>query len=170
MKTLNKFLLAFLLIASITACKKNKDGGDGGSAAEGKITAKVAGASWASMTASATYVSTGKMLTILGSDASGKSINIILNNYDGSAGTWDITTSIAVTASYTEVNASNPSAPKTWAAPYSGGGVLGKIQISEFSKTGNVKGTFNFKARNQNDNTDYKEIAEGAFNLKVTSY
>lgn len=168
MKTLNKFLLAFLLIAGVAACKKDKNGGDGGNAAEGKVTAKVAGASWTSMTASAMYVSAGKVITIMGVDMGGKTINLIINGYDEKTGTYEISSSgIANTASYVEAGVSGS---KTWAAPYNGSGVIGKIQISEFSKTGNVKGTFNFKARNQNDNTDFKEITEGAFNLKVTSH
>lgn len=171
MKTLNKILLAFLLIAGIAACKKDKNGGDGGSAAEGTIKAKVGSTSWNSMAANATYASTGKMLTIMGSDASGKSINLVINGYDEKTGTWEISNSgIANTGTYTEANISNPSASKTWAAPYSGSGIIGKIQISEFSKTGNLKGTFNFKGRNQNDNADFREITEGSFNLKVKSF
>jgi len=172
MKTLNKFLLAFLLIAGVAACKKDKNGGDGGNAAEGKVIAKVAGASFSSMTATATYVSTGKMLTILGSDASGKAINLMINGYDEKTGTYEITNggiAIAVTASYMEGNPTNPSASKSWQAPYSGSGVIGKVQISEFSKTGSVKGTFNFTGKYSSDNST-KEITEGAFNLKVTSY
>lgn len=172
MKTLNKILLAFLMVASTVACKKDKDGGDGGSAAEGTVKAKVGGTSWTSvaMSTSAQYVTAGKVLTIMGVDGSGKTVNIIVNNYDGSTGTWDISSAgaaIGVTASYIEAGVSGS---KTWAAPYASSGTIGKIQISEFSKTGSVKGTFNFKARNQNDNADFKELTEGSFNVKVKSF
>lgn len=168
MKTLNKILLAFLMVASTVACKKDKNGGDGGSAAEGTVKAKVGGASWTSTTASAMYVSTGKALTIMGVDGGGKTINLIINGYDEKTGTYEINSSgIANTASYVEAGVSGS---KTWAAPYSGSGAIGKIQISEFSKTGSVKGTFNFKARNQNDNSDFKEITEASFNIKVKSF
>lgn len=173
MKNLSKLFLGLLLVASVSACKKDKDGGDGGSAAEGTIKAKIGGTSWTSikMSTSAQYVSAGKILTIMGVDASGKTINLIINGYDEKTGTWEINSStIANTASYVETNISSPSSSKTWAAPYSGSGAIGKIQISEFSKTGNVKGTFNFKARNQNDNADFKEVTEGSFNVKVNSF
>ena len=173
MKNLTKLMLGCMLVLAVSACKKNNDGGGGGSAAEGTVKAKVNGSSWSSlsMSTAAQYVSMAKSLTILGPDASGKTINIIINNYDGSTGTWDITSAgtsaIGVTASYMEVNLGGSS--KTYAAPYSGSGVIGKVQISEFSKTGNVKGTFNFKARNQSDTNDFKDITEGSFNVKVKS-
>lgn len=176
MKNLKKLVLGCLVLFTVAACKKDKDGGSGGSAAEGTIKASVAGSSWTSisMSTSAQYVAAGKSLTMMGTDASGKTINIIVNNYDGSTGTWDITnagaSAIGVVASYIETNITNPTASKTYVAPYSGSGVIGKIQISEFSKTGSVKGTFNFKARNQSDNADFKEVASGSFNVKVKSF
>ncbi len=173
MKTLNKLFFGCLILLSVAACKKDDDGGDGGAAGDGVVQAKIGGASWTSikMSTSAQYVSAGKALTMMGADASGKTINIIINNYDGSTGTWQIPNSvgsIGVVASYIEVNLGGTT--KTWAAPYSGSGVIGEIKISEFSKTGNVKGTFKFKARNQADNTDFKDITEGSFNVKVTSF
>lgn len=172
MKTLKKLLFGCLILLTVVACKKDDDGGDGGTAGEGLITAKVGGSGWTSikMSTSAQYVSAGKVLTMLGADMSGKTINIIINNYDGSIGTWQIPNSvgsIGVVASYVEVNLG--STPKTWAAPYSGSGVIGEVKISEFSKSGNVKGTFKFKARNQADNSDFKDITEGSFNIKVNS-
>lgn len=172
MKTLKKLLFGSLILFAVTACKKDDDGGDGGSAAEGSVQAKIGGSSWTSikMSTSAQYITAGKVLTMMGVDASGKTINIIINNYDGSTGTWQIPNSvgsIAVVASYIEVNLG--STPKTWAAPYSGSGVIGEVKISEFSKTGNVKGTFKFKARNQADSNDFKDITDGSFNIKVSS-
>ncbi len=172
MKTLKKLFLGCLILVSVAACKKDDEGGSGGSA-EGVVTAKIGGTSWTSikMSTSAQYVALGKSLTMMGVDASGKTINIIINNYDGSTGTWSMPNSvgsIGVVASYIEVNLGGTN--KTYAAPYSGSGVIGEVKIAEFSKTGNVTGTFKFKARNQADNADFKDITEGSFNIKVTSF
>lgn len=173
MKRLNKLFLALLVLFTIAACKKNDDGGNGGAAGDGVMQAKIGGTTWTSakITTSAQYVAVGKSLTMLGTDASGKAINILINNYDGSTGTWQIPNGvglIGVVASYTEVNLGSGS--KTWVAPYSNSGVIGEVKISEFSKTGNVKGTFKFKARNQNDNVDFKDITEGSFSMAVKSF
>lgn len=173
MRNFKKMMLACLLLVTVAACKKNDNGGNGGSAGEGTVTAKVGGSSWtsASMTTSAQYVAAGKALTIMGVDMSGKTINIIINNYDGSTGTWQIPNGlggIAVSVSYIEVNLGG--ATKTYVAPYSGSGVIGEVKISEFSKTGNVKGTFKVKTRNQNDSGDFKDITDGSFNVKVKSF
>ena len=173
MEQLKKFIFGCLILCTIAACKKDKDGGDGGTAGEGTVQAKIGGASWSSikMSTSAQYVSAGKVLTIMGVDMSGKTINIIVNNFDGSTGTWQIPNGlggIAVTASYVEVNLGGSS--KTYSAPYSGSGVIGEVKIAEFSKTGSVKGTFKFKARNGNDNADFKDVTDGSFNIAVKSF
>ncbi|MEJ5994719.1 DUF6252 family protein [Pedobacter sp. Du54] len=173
MNTFKKLFFSCMILFSVAACKKDDDGGDGGTAADGIMQAKIGGTSWmsAKISTSAQYVSIGKSLNLLGTDASGKAINIMINNYDGSTGTWQIPNSIGligVVSSYTEVNLGGSS--KTWAAPYSNSGVIGEVKISEFSKTGNVAGTFKFKARNQNDNADFKDITEGSFNIKVSSF
>jgi len=172
MKTFKKLFFGCLMVLTIAACKKDDDGGDGGSATEGIVQAKIGGASWTSikMSTSSQYVAAGKSLTLMGVDMSGKTINLIINNYDGSTGTWQIPNSagsIGVVATYIEANLG---APKTWVAPYAGSGVIGEVKISEFSKTGNVKGTFKFKARNQSDASDFKDITEGSFNVKVNSF
>lgn len=173
MKNLTNLFLGCLILITIAACKKNDDGGSGGSAGDGVMQAKIGGNSWTSikMSTSAQYVEIGKSLTILGTDASGKAINIIINNYDGSTGTWSIPNSvgsIGVVATYIEANLGGT--PKTWVAPYSGSGVIGEIKVSGFSKTGNVAGTFKFKSRNQADNADFKDITEGSFNMAVKSF
>lgn len=174
MKKLTKLSLALLVLFTVAACKKNDDGGNGGSAGDGTVKAKIGGSSWTSisMSTSAMYVNAAKTLTIMGTDAGGKNVKLMILGYDGSTGTWDITSAggaISVNASYIETNISNPAASKTYVAPYSGSGVIGKIQISEFSKTGSVKGTFNFKSRNQSDTGDFKEVSEGSFNVAVKS-
>jgi len=175
MKNLAKLMVACLFLFAIAACKKDKNGGDGGSAGEGTVKAKVGGSSWTSlsMSTNATYITAAKTLTIMGTDASGKNVKLMIIGYDGSTGTWDITSAgagaISVNASYIETNITNPTASKTYVAPYSGSGAIGKVQISEFSKTGSVKGTFNFKSRNQSDSGDFKDVTEGSFNIKVSS-
>jgi hypothetical protein len=172
MRNLKKLAFSCLILLTVVACKKDDDGGENGAAGDGIIQAKVGGTAWTSvkMSTSAQYVAAGKALTILGVDMGGKTVNLIINNYDGSTGTWQIPNSvggIGVVATYIEASISGS---KTWVAPYAGSGVIGEIKISEFVKTGNVKGTFKFKARNQNDNTDFKDITEGSFNVKVNSY
>lgn len=172
MKNLKKLIFGCLVLLTVASCKKDNDGGSGGTAADGVIQAKIGGSSWTSvkMSTSAQYVGAGRSLTMLGVDASGKTINIIINNYDGTTGTWAIPNStggIGVVASYIEASLGSS---KTWVAPYSGSGVIGEIKVSEFSKTGNVKGTFKFKARNQSDNSDFKDVTEGSFNVKVNSF
>lgn len=174
MKNLKKLAFSCLILLTVVACKKDNDGGNGGSAGEGTIQAKIAGSSWTSikMSTNASYISAAKALTLMGTDASGKNITIIINGYDGTTGTWEIPNGvggIAITASYVETNIANPTASKTYVAPYSGSGIIGKVQISEFSKTGSIKGTYNFKARNQKDSGDFKEVTEGSFNIKVNN-
>ncbi|GEM_PF-1400355 len=176
MKPFRKF--SFLLIGLIgmsvlfNSCRDDDDAGDGGDASGGTIKAKVSGSEFKAdgQLATATYVSQGKMLTIYGTDMNGRAVQIIINNYDSSTGTWKIpngTGSIGVVASYIEANTSGA---QTWVAPYEGSGEIGEVKISEFSASGSVKGTFSFKARKQNDNTSFKEVNEGSFNLTVKTY
>lgn len=173
LKTLSLLLIcAFGMAIIFTSCRKDDDGGDGADASAGTIKAKVSGSDFKSegQMATATYVAQGKMLTIYGIDTNGRAVQIIINNYDSSTGTWKIpngTGSIGVVGSYIEANTSGA---QTWVAPYEGSGEIGEVKISEFSATGSVKGTFSFKARKQNDNSSFKEVNEGSFNLTVKSY
>lgn len=174
MKTI--YILTFLIISaafSFTSCKSDDDNGGGGSAANGTVTAKVNGSTFTSMemASQATRVSQNgvSVLTILGSDASGKAINLIINNLSGT-GTYNIggENLVFVTASYVETNMNNPMNSQTWMSPYEGAGITGEINISELSDS-NVKGTFHFSAKNSNDGS-MKEITEGSFNLSVTNF
>ncbi len=177
MKTFRKFSLLLIGLISFSllfnSCRDDDDGGgDTGDTSAGTIKAKVSGSDFKAdgQMAMATYVAQGKMLTIYGTDMSGRAIQIIINNYDSSTGTWKIpngTGSIGVVGSYIEASTSGS---QTWVAPYSGSGEIGEVKISEFAANGSVKGTFSFKARNQNDNSNFKEIKEGSFNLTVKSY
>ena len=62
-----------------------------------------------------------------------------------------------------EANINNPMNSQTWSAPYQDSGVVGEVKISEKTDT-KIKGTFNFKAKNSNDQS-IKNITEGSFNL-----
>lgn len=171
-KQLKIFTLLLFSVAMVTfSCKSDDDGGDGGSAAAGTIQAKVNGSNFqaSGQLATAVYVSAGQTLTIYGTDMSGRNINLIVNGFDGSPGTYEIggENLIFVVGTYTEASVSGS---QSWVAPYEGSGVVGEISISEFSSTGSVKGTFRFRGRNQNDTSSFKEITDGAFNLSVQNY
>jgi len=179
MKTLKKISILFLatvLSTSIISCSGD-DGGDPSPspAVEGQITANVGGTNFASMTMATTAmkVETGGAytITIQGSDASGKNLQLILNGVDGEAGTFDIGVDTAISAigSYTELNIANPADSQTWVAPYENGGVSGSITISEISDT-NIKGTFTFTARNQENAQDTKAITGGSFNVNFMQF
>ena len=174
MKTIKKISVLFLAtVISLFAlsCSSSDDGGSGGSAAAGTIKAKVDGANFASNKdfTMATKISSVGTLTIQGSDNSGKGFNLILNGVEGE-GTYEIGSGvggIAITASYTEANASDPMNSQSWQAPYDST-IAGEIKISELTDS-KVVGTFHFSAKNSNDNS-MKEITEGSFNVNVTTY
>lgn len=170
MKTLKNFAkFGFLaLFLSLSSCSSD-EGGGGGVAAEGTITANVAGSTFTSMELAtiANRVNAGgsTIVTIQGSDATGKAINLIINGAT-QTGTYDIggENLIAVVGTYIETNIQNPQASKTYVAPYEDGGVAGSITISEMTDT-KIVGTFNFTGKNQNDQNDSKAITNGAFNV-----
>jgi len=175
MKTIKHSIYTGLIALSLVfaGCSSDDDGGDGGNAAPGTMSAKVNGANFNSgaQFTSANQVNAGgsTTLTILGSDMSGKAINLIINGFDGT-GTYEIGSGvggIAITASYIETNIQNPANSQTWQAPYEGSGVAGEINFSEAGDT--VVGTFSFTAKNSNDNST-KEITQGAFNVEVTTF
>lgn len=167
MKNLKQFML-FLMIGSLvtlSGCSSSDDGGNGGNAAEGTITAKVDGASFTSLeiASTATLVSATSTLILQGSDADGKGFLITINGYAG-PGTYNIDGnaigfSVAV---YLEADVSNPANMQTWQAPYNTS-VNGTISVSE-ETSDNVKGTFEFTGQNASDNSQ-KVISEGSFNL-----
>lgn len=177
MKTIKQLnVLVLLLVSSAIftfSCKSDDNGDGGGGAANGTVTAKVNGTGFTSMqmASTATRVSQGgaSVLTIQGSDASGKAINLIINGIDGT-GSYNIggENLVFVTASYIETNINNPMNSQTWMAPYEGGAVVGEISISELTDN-HVKGTFHFSAKNSNDGS-MRDITEGSFNLDVTNF
>ncbi len=179
MKTLKKISILFLatiLSTSFVSCS----GDDGGNnidpiAVEGTITANVGGGNFTSMSMATTAmkVETGGAytITIQGSDVNGKNLQLILNGVDGETGTFDIGVDTAISAigSYTELNIANPMDSQTWVAPYENGGVSGSITITEISDT-NIKGTFEFTARYQENAQDTKEITGGSFNVNFMQF
>ncbi len=170
LKTVSKlFLIAFAVVLS-SCSGEDGGGGGGGSAAAGTIKAKVGGSNFKSMTMATTAmkvaVAGAYTITIQGSDANGKSINLIMHGVALQTGTYDIggNNQIAIIGSYTELNINNPMASKTYTAPFEGGAVAGSISITEITDT-KIVGTFNFTAKNQDDQSDVKEVKSGAFNV-----
>ncbi|HWK58907.1 MAG TPA: DUF6252 family protein [Parapedobacter sp.] len=162
------FLMLACAIAA-TSCKKNEDGGPGGNAPAGTIKAKIDGTSFASlkMTSMANRINMGgtSMITVQGSESSGKAIVLVMNGVD-SPGTYEIGggANISISASYTEVNINNPTATKIWQAPFDSS-VAGEVKIAELTDT-SIKGTFTFSARNSTDKS-MKEVTSGAFNMSL---
>ncbi len=174
LKSISKIaLLAFAVLLS--SCSGDDGGGGGGATAAGTIKAKVGGSNFKSMTAAtvAMKVAVGDTytITVQGSDASGKALNFVMNGMTLETGTFDIggANSIAIVGSYTEVNINNPMASKTYTAPFEGGAVAGSVTISEITDT-KIVGTFSFTAKNQEDQSDVKEVTNGAFNVNFTSF
>ncbi len=170
MKTFKKSILVLMAIVavSLTSCKKDDDGGGGGAAGSGTVVAKVGGSNFRSLeiasTASQSSGGGTTTITLQGSDADGKGIFIIINNYDGT-GTYEFSDSnVFVTATYVEANINNPMDSQTWSAPYQNSGVVGEVNISEKTDT-KIKGTFNFMAKNVNGDQSIKNITDGSFDL-----
>lgn len=166
--TMYVMLIGLALIFTITSCSKDDDGGSGGDAAAGTVKAKVAGANYSSnpQLSVATRIVAGGITTvsIQGNSDSGKSITLLMNGVTGT-GTYDIGggANITISASYIEVNVSNPAASQVWQAPFDAT-VAGEISISEFSDT-KIQGTFTFTGKNVNGDNSTKAITEGSFNM-----
>lgn len=166
MKKLIYLVLGLSLV--VFACSKDDDGGNGGSAAEGTVTAKIDGNSFTSMemTTSAQDVNSGgvKVLRIQGSNTDGETIALMVSGFDG-PGTYDIGggSNIFSNASYVIPNISNPTNSKTYVAPFDDT-VAGEVKISEKTDT-KVKGTFHFTAEDQESDVQ-KEVTDGSFNVK----
>lgn len=169
MKTLNKtvFVLLALVAISFTSCKKDDDGGGGSSAGSGTVVAKVDGSNFKSdpiVTSAVISNAQGtSSLLVTGNTMDGRNITLnVVAGFDG-VGTYVIGGGANVfgNASYTEVDASNPTDAKTWVAPYDTE-VAGEIKISEVTDN-NIKGTFNFKGKSAEGT--FKTIADGSFNV-----
>ncbi len=93
----------------------------------------------------------------------GRNISMSIIGGFGGEGSYNIGGGANVfgNASYTEIDASNPTDAQTWVAPYDES-VAGEINVSDLSDT-NIKGTFNFRGKNADGS--FKEITEGSFDV-----
>ena len=168
-----KLICAFVVVTTFTlfsSCSSDDNGGGGGNAAAGTIKGKVNGTmvTSSSQLTQANKVSVGSTtsLTMQGTNFDGKGFSFVINNFTGT-GTYEIggSSSVFVVANYIE---GSVSATNIWSAPFDTDALRGQISFSE-STDDKVKGTFNFTAKNPNDNTE-KEITEGSFNVSVTNF
>lgn len=165
---MKKLLYLFLgLSLTVVSCSKDDDGGDGGSAGAGTITAKVDGDSFTSMeiatTATEQTTSGVTSIRVQGSNSDGKGITLFISGFDGT-GTYEIGggDNIFTNALYLDADINNPLNSQTWSAPYDEN-LAGEIQVSEKTDT-NIKGTFSFKAKSGNDDS-LIEVTNGSFNV-----
>lgn len=174
MKTTKKLVLLLMVLilplAIFNSCSSDDDGGSGGSTPSGVLKVSIDGSSWKSLeiSSSATISNSGTHLTIIATNSDGKAVSMNVFGYEG-VGTYEFNGNLLSsvnTASYTETNVdlSNPlnSTTEIWSTPYEDA-VLGSISISEETDT-KIIGTFNFKAKNPNDNT-IVNLTDGSFNL-----
>lgn len=175
MKKLNQILLFIMTMSLVTftSCSKDDDGGSGGDAPSGTLTAKVDGISYQSMeiSSSATIANNGagQTLIMVASNSDGNAFSFTIFGYDG-VGTYSFDGSINTgvnVASYTEtdVNLNDPvnSVTEIWHAPYDNL-TVGTISISEETDT-KIIGTFEFDCKNLGGDQSVKTITDGSFNL-----
>jgi hypothetical protein len=172
MRKLKNLMLLIMTVSlvTMTGCKSDDDGGSGGNAAEGTLTAKIAGSSFTSeeLATTATIIDTGagRSLTISGGDFTGKTIVIGLPAFDGE-GTYEVDSEGLVlnSLSLIEVDVNNPQNPEFWQAPYAGSNVAGTISISSETET-HVVGTFTMKVKGGDDDSVIN-ITSGSFNIEL---
>lgn len=167
-KKINLFVLVLVISSFTLSCSSDDNGGGGGgNAAEGTIKAKVDGSSMETAKQATSAGLSHGSLTILGSTMSmpSKTITLMVNGFEGE-GVYKISADDIMfsAATYTEIDANFET--NSWLAPYEGSGEAGEIVITEATST-HVKGTFHFKARHQENNSSYKNITQGAFNVKL---
>lgn len=172
MRTLKNVMLLVMTMSLVTftSCKSDDDGGNGGNAPSGTLTAKVDGANFQSLdiSSSATVANNGNNLIIIASNSDGNAFAITIIGYSG-PGTYPLGGGLNITnsASYTEIDVdlNNPqnSTTEIWQAPFNDTQV-GEVNISEETDT-KVIGTFNFTGKNVNGDQSEKIITDGSFNL-----
>lgn len=173
MKKLNQIMLFIMAVSLVTftSCSTDDDGGSGGSAPSGTLTAKVDGTSYQSMeiSSSATLANNGQNLIIIASNSDGNAFAFTILGYEGADRTYQLGggSNIFNSASYTETNVdlSNPqnSTTEIWQAPYDDT-LAGEISVSEETDT-KIIGTFSFMCKNVGGDLSVKNITEGTFNL-----
>lgn len=155
-------------LITLTGCKSDDDGGNGGTAGAGTIAATIDGTAFTSLDITSIATLANGNLIIQGNDADGKSIVITIFGYDG-VGTYDFDGNnvlILNTAAYVEADVNNPMNSQSWSAPFDTT-LAGSVSISSESDD-NIQGTFGFTGQNANDNSQ-KVIADGSFNLTKQS-
>jgi hypothetical protein len=171
MKKLKQLLpILILMVSFIFSCyKSDDDAGNGGSAAEGTIVAKVDGTTITTldMVTFANLVSGNLSIQGNTGGTNAKTFTLLIGGING-VGTYPIGggSNIANSASYIELSGAitNPQT-HTWQAPYDDQ-QAGEIKITELSDT-RVKGTFHYKAKNVLGDQSVKHITEGSFNIKL---
>lgn len=172
MKRINYVMLLIFTATTFlfNGCSSDDDGGDGGNAPAGTIRAQIDGSSFTSLeiTTFANITTGGGQTTlVLQGNTTTQAINILINGYDG-VGTYQFSdNNVFRVASYIEPNVSNPLNSQTWTAPYENSGIVGELNVAEQTDT-NIRGTFNFTARNSND-ASLKSITNGQFNISLTN-
>ena len=175
MKNVNKFgIILFVAVATLFSSCSKDSGSGGGSAGLGTLKATAGGSSFTSISQGtfALLASNGayQNLSITGSTAAGKSIQLTILNQNISAGTYvidDSNSDVFATGIYSELNQSNPQNSLVYSAPFDGGGNVGSITISSIDAT-NVKGTFSFTGKDDTNSTT-KVVTNGSFNVNITS-
>lgn len=177
MKTIKNSIYTGLIALTLVfaGCSSDDDGGDGGDAALGTITAKVDGTTVTTLEmvtfATLTTVSGASHLQIQGNTGgtTSKAFILQIGGVDGT-GTYQIdgSSNISILGIYSEitVDPANPTNVETneWYAPHDAS-VAGEINISELSDT-KVVGTFHFTGKNVDGDNSTKEITEGSFNIE----
>ncbi|MFA7445118.1 MAG: DUF6252 family protein [Flavobacteriaceae bacterium] len=174
-KKIGLLFIATVISSFALSCSSSDDGGGGGSAAAGTITAKVNGTTFTSMemVTFANWTPEYGTLTIQG-NTTDKAIVLIMNGVDG-PGTYDATSEVSgvfpVIATYMEIEGAASGNPVTteWVAPYTDSGVVGWVKIAEIEEGGSVKGTFEFKGRNQDNDSDFRNVTNGSFNIELNA-
>lgn len=164
-------ILFLATVFAFTSCSSDSEGGSV-NAADGTITAKVDGQTVTSAKAlTQASLTTGQfsMLAMQGTDMNGDGISISIAGYTG-VGKYEVGggSSVFAVCTYIDKDMSNPTDPNMWTGPYDEAALVGYVDITEQTDT-KIKGTFQFKAKNQKDGS-IKEITDGSFNIKVTKY
>jgi len=177
MRKFKHFVLYVLVSVLVGFSSCSDDDSDGGpiTAAPGTVTASIDGSNFQSLeiSSSATKSTQGQFvnLTIIGTSQHASGITLNIMGYDG-PGTYNfdgsITTGVNIaTYSETDVNINNPvnSSTELWQAPYENLNV-GSVIITEETAS-NIKGSFEFDAKNLAGDNSIKSVTSGSFDLNL---
>ncbi len=171
MKTIKLVILVCIVGLMYTSCSTDDGNDSGDTAAEGRMVAKIDGANFESMeiATSATAISTAGVtaMIIRGGDATGKTIVMNINAFDG-VGDYNIDSELTIlnTAQYIIPDVNNPANTTFYGAPYEDSGMVGNIDITVSTDT-KVEGTFSITVREPDGGVGTISITEGAFNINL---